>query len=418
MKPTTQARKINEKIQAIMKDKAVKTFYLVDASNSTQAELRLSVKFRIRYPVDALHAPKRMDTSQVWTDTPWYRFEKIQDDINHIAHLAGMRWVDTIKISARTKTGPAEREEARARFEIDNGKAFLAVYRKRTSKRHLDAVRKAISEKQAEQKTLLEEMRALNGAYMAERRAAKAAEREADALALKEGRFWDATPAAIKGYFHPPFDKNRLADVSEKWRAALYLECESTAWKDYNKNWRHKLVGTGRAYLCGIDDNGDEWGHELRIGLGMDEHGNVELDADVEDAMAELFAIPASRLASCERQGDLLFCAAAIPTESRCSVCGKRWEPAQIDDYYGKDLCRHCLSVSGGGYEVKPPELHPHDGPWEVRESHRIEADGLERNGRWFRSATPITVTHTSHAPVTLPAGEYRLYTLQVADAD
>lgn len=272
-------------------------------------------------------------------------------------------------------------------------------------------------------------MRAENSKYLADRKATKAAEREADALALKEGRFWDASKEALKGYFHPPFDKNYLADVSEKWRAALYLECEGAAWKDYNGNWRHKLVGTGRAYLCGIDDNGDEWGHECRIDLGVDDYGNVGLDADVEDAMAALFEIPARRLRNCERQGDLLFCRETIPTTTRavCPYCGSRNLRPDRDTH---DVIDDAAKIASGetvwcGFcgvvyakKIAPPTLTLHDGPWEIRESHRIESEGLERNGRWFRSPNPIHITHTSHQPVTLEPGEYRLYTLQVEDAD
>jgi hypothetical protein len=436
MKATTRAKKLNEKIQTITQDRSKGlAIYTLKSDQSTQAELRMRCDWIIRFPVDRLHAPKRLDSTGVpsvalpdngeWRivpcdpSDPWRRFFESGVEINNIRKLASGTECKDIQINARTKNGPSQREEAQALFEIECAQAFIAAHKRATAPKRLAAVRIAITGLQARQKEILKEMRAENARYMADRKAAKAAEREADGLALKEGRFWDATQEAIKGYFHPPFAKNRLADVSERWRAALFLECESTAWKAGKGDWRHKLVGTGRAYLCGIDDNGDEWGHRCEIDLGMDDHGNVGLEADVEDAMAALFEIPVHRLGGCERQGDLLFCSTTIPTESRCSNCGEKWEPADFsENYYGKDLCRHCLMVSGGGYERKPPVLQPQDGPWDVRESHRIESDGLERNGRWFRSPNPIHVTHTSHSPVTLEPGEYRLYTLQVGDVD
>lgn len=39
-------------------------------------------------------------------------------------------------------------------------------------------------------------------------------------------------------------------------------------------------------------------------------------------------------------------------------------------------------------------------------------------NGVYFRADSEITVSHTSHATVTLPAGEYRLYMSSEPDAD
>lgn len=418
MKATTRAKKLNEKIQAITRDQStVLASYETDASTSTQAELRMTAKWAIWYPVDSIHAPKRMDREAKWDNSPWQACAAAQIEINRICDLASGREYKSLPINARTKTGPAQREEARALFEIECAQAFLAAYKQATGIKRLNAVRVAVAGLQAKQKEILKDMRAENSRYLADRKAAKAAEREADAVALKEGRFWDASKEALKGYFHPPFEKNHLADVSEKWRAALYLECESAGWKDYHGNWRHKLVGTDRAYLCGIDDNGDEWGHECRIDLGVDDYGNVSLDADVEDAMAVLFEIPSRRLDNCERQGDLLFCRQQIPSTPRqvCRRCGAKWNPIELGD--GLMACDCCQSISEPR-TIHPPQLAQHHGPWEVRESHRIEAEGLERNGRWFRSPNPIHVTHTSHHPVMLEPGEYRLYTLQVADAD
>ena len=59
-----------------------------------------------------------------------------------------------------------------------------------------------------------------------------------------------------------------------------------------------------------------------------------------------------------------------------------------------------------------------HEEKWEVFESHKIWSPGLYRNGNYFRSDQDIEVSHTSHDMIVLPAGSYRLYELQVADAD
>lgn len=240
----------------------------------------------------------------------------------------------------------------------------------------------------------------------------------------------EADKEALKGYFHPPFDKNYLADVSERWRAALFIECESINYKDYNGNWRHKLGGTGRGYLCGIDDNGDEWGHRVEgLPQGRDDHDNLSLDSTVEEAMAILFGIRAAALAECTRQGDLLFCPAKIPSENKviCERCGmpeSQHFASKLDldserGIYEDYLACYCA----GSYErysprtIKAPVLEPEE-KWTPRESHDITSPSLQRNGRYFRADHQITVSHTSHPTVVLPPGEYRLYALRVEDAD
>lgn len=282
-------------------------------------------------------------------------------------------------------------------------------------KRRLADARQRISEHQAEQKNLLTAMRRSNSEYLSSRKSAKAAERAADAAALESGEFWRATKAALKDYFHPPFAKNFLADVSERWRAALYLECKSISYKT-GYGWRHKLAGTGRAYLCGIDDNGDEWGHEIRLDLGVDYHYNLKLQAAVEDAVAGLFGVSVSALENCQRQGDLLFrpCTILKSTKQVCNLCGKSWEPHNDN---GTIRCGFCWASDPGTRTITPPTLEP-ETEWEVRESHRVLSPSLRHNGRYFAADDEIRVEHTSHQPVILPPGEYCLHPLLIADAD
>lgn len=345
---------------------------------SVQAELRVRCEWSITYPVDAIHYPKPVDNS--WPQPePWSNMRGIVATIENVATLANAEMTLTRPINLKTKTGPARRAADREAFEIEQGKALLAAYRRVTTKRHLAKITRKIADLQARQKDLLPDLRAHNSAVMLARRTAAVERREKNQEALTTGRFWEAGAAALKQYFSPPFEKNYLADVSERWRAALFVECESVSYKTTYGNWGHKLVGTGRGYLCGIDDNGDEWGHHCRIPQHYDQYGNRQIDGCIEDAMSDLFGICVTRLADCERQGDLLFCRETIPA---------------------------------GVALAEQPE------PWEVRETHRIESAGLLRNGRHFRSAAPILVSHTSHAAISLPAGDYRLYALSIADAD
>ena len=366
-------KKLSEKIKAITADTSSVISTFATADNSVQSELRLGARWSIRYAVDHITAKKDLSGG----NPLWRQFSALDSEIRQAADLVITRYPsETIKINARAKNGEEKRRVARADFEARMASAFLADHKAATGKRALAVVRKKITALQAQQMELLAQMRAANSAYFA----ARAAE---NALALKEGRFWDCDRAALKGYFHPPFTRNYLADVSEQWRAALYMEMQSTGYKGWSGDWRHKLIGTGRGYLCGVDDNGDEWGHrvDMHSELTQDQYGDYDYSATVEQAMAVLYGIPAIKLDTCRRQGDLLFAEApAFP---------------------------------GPG-----STLHPQPEPWNIRESHQIESPSLERNGRWFRSADPITVTHTSHQPVILPPGGYRLYTLQIVGAD
>jgi hypothetical protein len=135
--------------------------------------------------------------------------------------------------------------------------------------------------------------------------------------------------------------------------------------------------------------------------------------------MAILFAIPADKLASCVRQGDLLFRPVTIITQERttCRHCGRAEQDhvREDDSKYGPSL--HCFAGGWDRYEahtVRPPVLEA-ETEWEIAESHRAASPSLRHNGRYFAATDPIEITHTSHAAVTLPAGEYRLYQLQVA---
>ena len=376
MKPQTQAKRINEKIQAIIDDRSrvIATYQLSD--DSVQAELRLRARWSIDYAVDRIAYPKNLARN----DNPmWDQMRKLEAEIWSDAEIVkGSDYMNEL-INARTKIGPARREEAKAIFEIEQGRAFLAAHRISIQKSVLAEIRKQISALQAQQKALLPELRKANSEFLAGRKAKKAELTRQNTEALKSGRFWEAAKDALKNYFHPPFERNYLTDVSEKWRAALYTEMASTAWKAGKGDWRHKNIGTGRGYLCGIDDNGDEWGHPVNLHhyIDFDEYGDMGYVATVEDAMSSLFGVSIRDLEQCQRQGDILF------------------HPEPIPDI-----------------EMKAED------EWEIRESHTVTSPGLQRNGRYIQSKNKITVSHTSHAPVVLPAGNYRIYALQVADAD
>lgn len=416
MKKETQAARMAEKIQKCTKSQPglpVRAQYQY-TNDSVQAELRLTARWGIKYTYDSIHYPKNLsgeDPEKLWAAVSAKGFA-----IRRIAALSEDSRSLSLAANSRTRAGAAKREEAELDFRIDSSRIFLAAYRKATSATSLENIRKKIENLQAQQKALLPLLRRANAKYLADRKSAKAEQRRRNEEALFSGRFWEADRDALKGYFHPPFSKNALVDVSEKWRAALFVECGSTGWKDYNKNWRHKLVGTGLGYLCGIDDNGDEWGYRVRIDQSGDQYGNTAIEGDVEEVMCGVFRVSPATLQQSYRQGDLLFCPEEIPEPHEvCRNCGQAYETTT--DLAGGIRCLSCYS-SSGAVMTDSIELHEQSEPWEVRESHRITSAGLMRNGRYFASENEITVSHTNHAPVILPAGTYRLYTSRIEDAD
>lgn len=368
-----RAQAITEKIKKITSDKTAAVAVFSRRDNSVQAELRLEASWNISYPVDEIGYPKNLAGD--YNNPLWLQMRDIASAIRRAAALKTGRCDTKLQINERTKTGPERRAEAKNNFIIEAGNAFLADYRAVTGKRAVAAIRKTITDLQAQQKALLPQLRAVNAAYLAGKKTEKQAQADKNAEALKSGRFWDADKETLKGYFHPPFDKNYLADVSEKWRAALFLECKSVSFKTYSGSWGHKLAGTGRGFLCGIDDNGDEWGHRANsLPQSHDQFGDAGLDSTVEEAMAELFDISKNELAKCYRQGDLLFCPAPIPPETKMIPAEK----------------------------------------WAIRESHELWSPGLNHNGTYFKSNREILVSHTSHADVILPPGEYELHELEI----
>ena len=397
------------------------------ADNSTGKQVRISIEASVRVVVDKITYPKNMAHDEYGTagNEPWEKMAELWSKINTAATIlpSWPRLALTIDTPSRSKSALAERERIVEQWQIEQGNAFLQACQ--VSAREIAKRRKQIAALQAEQKKLIAQMRSRNSAYMMERKSAAAERRQADQQALTSGEFWKASKDALKGYFYPPFDKNYLADVSEKWRAALFLECESKSYKRYNGEWGHKLVGTGNGYLCGIDDNGDEWGHMVRGVYGSrDDYDNFGFDVTVEEAMAELFQVSTRTVNESMRQGDLLFHPEQIPSEDRevCARCGR----SKTDHYPSteRDGEKYLACDYTNGWQVFQPkiipavELHPQSGPWEVRESHIVQSPGLVRNGRYFRSDNEIVVNHTSHATITLPAGSYRVYALPIPNAD
>lgn len=419
-------KKLTEKVQSITSTKTpVRSSFFV-RENSVHAELRLEAEWEIHFPIDWIQYPKNLarDNNPIWAE-----MSGLVSELYRVGVIDRGRDSLALPINIKTKTGPARRAEERAAFEDRAAREFLAAYRKATSKRSLADLRKKITDLQSRQKAILPQMRKVNSEFLASRKAAKAERDRKNTEALASGLFWEADKEALKDYFHPPFDRNYLADVSERWRAALYTEMKSTAWKAGKRDWRYKNVGTGHGYLCGIDDNGDEWGHEVDLSgeLDIDYYGDKGYMASVEDAMSVLFDIPSGKLDKCQRQGDLLFCMTRIPGERTvCANCHFGHADHYEEDwwtedggYQGKRLrCVRLLYHSEWSPKTIPAVTLEPEEKWEIIESHEAWSPDLRHNGQYFASGLEIMITHTSHETVVLPPGEYRIYTLDIPEAD
>jgi len=388
------------------------------SDDSVQAEQRLAVEWHIAVKVDSIQLKKDLAKTEE-SCSLFSRFSRLNTQIAKAAYVAGNKQKISFKTSSITKTGPAVRAEQKADFVLENGRLFLAALKNAQGKTLQAKIAAAVAVLQEEQKQLLVELRKSNASYLASCKSAKADKREADVAALASGEFWKASTNAIKDYFNPPFDKNYLAGVSERWRAALFLECKSVSYKS-SRGWGHKLEGTGRAYLCGIDDNGDEWGHTCQVQLSPDNYGNLSFDATVEEAMAELFSVNPADLEKCSRQGDLLFRPCTLLKQSKivCENCGQP-KGKHAESVFGLACYGDLTGYSGSYVEqvIDPPHLEPEE-EWTVRESHVIKAASLRHNGRYFAADEEIRIEHTSHQPVIIPAGEWCLHTINIVDAD
>lgn len=268
-------------------------------------------------------------------------FRKLQNEINSLAH--GERVSDRVD---------SRNDSIRAQWLLDKIPAIMAAHKAlaRTTKSR----QRRIAKLQSRQGGVVMEIRALNSAWFQAKRAAVQSEKRA----LEEGRFWECRESLLKNYFRVPFDKRKLIDVSSQHRAALFVEC---ILDEYTYTYK-KLVAGNRAYLCGIDDNGEEWGFVLR--------GHWDYDDTVTEAMAVAWEVDMSVVKKSRRQGELLFYPCNIPE--------------------GIDL--------------------EAEAEWQVAPSHTMKSATLSHNGDYFSSREEVVVEHPTHAPVVLPAGEYRVY--------
>ena len=271
-----------------------------------------------------------------------YEFLSIQNQISDlvIGDLVDGR-VDTRK--------PA----ARAAFLQSKVMDCLTVYRRLLGKR--ESIKKKVAKFQQRQAEIIKEVRKVNGELIASRRQVLQAERDA----LVAGRFWECREVLLKDFFRVPYDKRKLVAVSEQYRAALFVEV------DVNDSYGYKT------YLCGIDDNGEEWGFRLGGHFSYDcgEYG-------IERAMARCWDTTVSVVQRSFRQGEILFFPTPIP----------RNVPLEAET------------------------------EWQVAPNHTASSPDLWHNGEYMGSSAAITVSHPTHPPLTLPPGDYQVLIHEMGD--
>jgi len=224
-----------------------------------------------------------------------------------------------------------------------------------------------ITTMQKRQAEIIAEVRKSNASTLIGQKKVASEKRAKEKAALEAGRFWECSEQLLKDYFSVPFDCRKLVSVSEKFRAALFLELEH----GQNSMGYNALVPTYNAYLCGIDDNGEEWGFRLQQ--------DCDYNDTVEDAMAVCWEVPKSIVEQSFRQGEILFWKNNNPT----------------------------------GWRTMTPDTE-----WQIAPSHVITSPSLRHNGgHYFYADDPIIISHPTHAPLILLAGEYQ-YSIHEVDAD
>jgi|GEM_PF-5415148 len=301
----------------------------------------VSVWYRPELPIDHLHL--QGSEPGTWDDADPLRDEWLQLEQDILQLQLGEC------VSARVDTRNISRQRdatLRAIRMCETADRMLARTRK-------SRVRK-IATLQRRQSEIIREIRRLNGAVVVERRRAAKAHREAEKEALAAGRFWECSEQTLKNYFSVPFRKRKLVDVSERHRAALFLDL------DY-EGYGVGLQPSGVAHLCGIDDNGEEWGFRLLVYRSY--------DVTVVDAMMTCWGVRRDIIERATRQGEILIWSENIPDDVR-------------------------LESADDEHDIAP--------------SHTVRSETLQINGEYFYATTPIIVEHPTHAAIWLQPGSYR----------
>jgi hypothetical protein len=370
MKTETWEKKINSAIENTEEDGVRANFTMYDSS--IVKSLRVLCVYRVQLAYNELQIPVATNCAAAIADrNDCIRYAA---QVRRAAILFEERSNLEIDASSRTKSGQEKRAQEYEKFYKRKAKLFLSDLKKALGKRRIAKAKKEIAELQEKQKVLIDRIKEETRKAFAARKEEIKKQKAANEEALKSGRFWEADTGSLKTFFHPPFEKNCLVDVSERWRAALFAECKSSGYKSYN-GWRHKLVGTGRYYLCGIDDNGQEWGNQVQSMQyrDYDEYGDIAISGTVPGIMEILFDLPREYdIDTGYRQGDILFIPSSLEP-------GYHWNWDTNDSF-------------------------------QVRGSHVISSIGLQKHDHIIFSEHDIFVTHTDHKYLILPAGQYKYF--------
>ena len=254
--------------------------------------------------------------------TPWIRYDALTCQKNLTSdgwqHVATHRAIEERIRLVTTGRAIASRINTKSeRLRVEWRAQVLADCLASWTDLQATTRREWIAAGQRLQREQIDALRAVNAAHVVSTRNAAKARREIEQIALAAGRFWECSEATLKDFFSVPFSCRKLVSISERFRAALFVELEVG-----DRHGYRALVPTDSAYLCGVDDNGEQWGHRI-------ESWYWSYDSTVEEAMARLWNVSVTTVGESHRQGEILIHPEPFPpgvTLRPNGGCCSRWE--------------------------------------------------------------------------------------------
>lgn len=153
-----------------------------------------------------------------------------------------------------------------------------------------------VAGQQIRQKEIIREVRAINSDILKIKKENLSEEKEA----LGRGEFEGVRDTILKKYFD--LFGGYIAEKSDTHRAILFVETEY----DWDDDRGYRCQTPTGYILCGIDDNEEEWKHEIIRERDYMGHFVGHIDT-VETAMGSLWHVSPEIVHNSTRQGDILF---------------------------------------------------------------------------------------------------------------
>lgn len=190
---------------------------------------------------------------------------------------------------------------------------------------------------------------------------------------IEFGEYEGKKDTALRRFFGLNGRRLYLVEASNRWRCTLWAETEVVGGKGMYGGLWSKTIPTGKLFLLGKDDNGQNWEIEANYeNFG----GEYELDFDdihrncsILKMMAFVFDCTEEEVQKSKRQGDILVC-----------------------------------PIGEGTTEEKPTEQT-------IRGTHTFP--GVQKEENVYILPERTSMKHPSHAPIELEAGTYKIFESQ-----